>query len=147
MYLCKMIAFCFLHIQQQRLFSVAAAETGLGLKGSFLTLSVRLLISAGLHVSVAPPSSFIRGHASISLTILSPILPPTHPPALSPPFLFSPGTGLICGLRVQRGIEGGRIGESWKEGGNMKGRSWREQERKGASRGGVGKREKTRVKQ
>lgn len=86
---------------------------------------VHLLISAGLHVSVAPPSIFIRGCASFSLTALSPFLPPTHPAGLLPPFLFSPGTGLICGLRVQRRIEGRETGENWKEGGNMKGRSWR----------------------
>lgn len=73
-------------------------------------------------------SSFVRGCATISQNTL--LL--THPPS----FLFSPGTGLICGLRVSRGIEGGKIGANWKAGGNMKGRSWREKvEREQAGEG------------
>lgn len=56
---------------------------------------------------------------------LIPHYPFSHPSTLFPPFLFSPGTGLICGLRI---VKDQRIGENWKKGGNMKGRSWREQE-------------------
>lgn len=40
---------------------------------------------SGLHVSVAPSSSFRRGRASISHTTIFPIVPPIHPSA----FLFS----------------------------------------------------------
>lgn len=86
----------------------------------------------GLHVSVAPSSSFIRCRASISHTTIFPIVPPIHPSA----FLFSRHWPDL-GPRVKRGIEGERIGANWKEGGNMKRRSWRGK-RKGASRGGVG---------
>lgn len=79
----------------------------------------------------ASSSSFVRGCATISQNTLFPLLV-THPPS----FLFSPGTGLICGLRVSRGIEGGKIGANWKAGGNMKGRSWREKvEREQAGEG------------
>lgn len=146
MHVCKMFIFYIQQQQQQQwVLSVGVAETVLGLKRPFDSLSVRPLISAGLHVSVAPLSIFMRGCASISLTTLSLVLPPTRP--LSPAFLFSPGTGLICGLRVQRGIEGGRIGENWKEGGNMKGRSWRVQEEGSMQGRGGQERKRQRVKQ
>lgn len=78
-----------------------------------------------LHVSSAPPS-IIRAHASFFLTTLSPLPPTTHPLAAFPS--ESPGTGLICGLRVQRGIDGGRIGGNWKKAENMKVSCWRKQE-------------------
>lgn len=78
----------------QRLFGLTVR------KPPFDSPSVRLLISACFcSSSIHPPLS--PSHHSFSL-------PPTRP--LASFSFFSPGTGLICGLRVQRGIEGGRIG-------------------------------------
>lgn len=100
----------------------------------FDSFSVPQLISAGMQVSLVPSTSFIAG--CFSNTTFFP-LPPNHPLTHPLPSLFSPGTGLICGLRVQREIEGRRSGANWKEGGNMKGRSWREKEEESKSgRGG-----------
>lgn len=94
-------------------------------------------ITAGLHVSLTPSSSFIRGSGSISLTTLSPFLPPTRLLSFSLLALgWSAAWGFKGGSR-EGGLErtGGRE-ETWKEGAG-------ERKRKGASRGGVGKREKT----
>lgn len=89
------------------------------------------LLTAALPVF---SSSLIQHHKRLYIHL--PQLP-SIPPNPTPPFRFSPGTGLICGLRVQRGIE--RIGANWNEGGNMKGE---ELGRERGSRGGVRARKK-----
>lgn len=125
-YASKIVNFQFLHRQQQVL-SVAAAQAVLGLKATFwlpFSSSVYLCRPAcfcSSYIHLQKRSFRCLPHHSFSST-------PNHPPTLSSPFLFSPGTGLISGLRVQKRIEGENTGEHWKEGGDMKGRSWREQE-------------------
>lgn len=124
---CRMITFYFLNKHQGTVFLFKA--------------TFWLSAGPGLHDSVPSLSSYIRGRAAISHTTIFPHRP-TH--LLS----FSPGTGLICGPRVQRGIEGERIGANWKEGGNMKGRIWREKEEgRMQGRGGQETETATRVKQ
>lgn len=122
MYVGKMFVFYIQQQQQQqRVLSLGAAETVLGLKRPFDSLSVRL------HVSVAPLSIFIRGCASISLTTLSLVLPPTRPLA-SFPFLswhwadlWPEGSKRDRGREDWRKLEGGRKHER-KELENARGR-------------------------
>lgn len=87
-----------------------------------------LIFKATFWLSFCPSAHLCRPacFCSSSIQLLSPT-PPLFPFS-HPLCFFSPGTELIWGLRVQRGIEGERIGANWKEGGNMKGRSWREKE-------------------
>lgn len=108
---CRMMSFCFLHKHQQRLFSVGAAEAVLGLKATFW---LPFCQSVHLHRPACFCSSSIHLHKRLCLYLPHHPFSLTHnqPPALSPPFLFSTGTGLICGLRVQRRIEGR---EDWRK--------------------------------
>lgn len=110
MYLCKMISFYFLHIKQQQLL---LQRLFLVWKPPSDSLSDCLLISAGLHVSVAPLSIFIRGHASISLATLFPL--PLIRPLASFPFLSwhwadlrPEGSKRDRGREDWRKLEGGR---------------------------------------
>lgn len=139
MYVGKTTSFCFLRIRQQRL-SFLVQRLHLMQKPSFDFLSVRLLISAGLHVF---RSSFIQLHKRPLLYL------PHHPfslPHTYPPSRLLSFSLLALGWSAAWGFKGGsreggleqtgRREETWKEGAG-------ESKRKGESRGGVNKTEKT----
>lgn len=95
------------------------------------TFGLCVLISAGLHFPVAAPTIFTRSHASISLTTLSPFLPP---PLASFPFLswhwaalWPEGSKRDWGREDRRKKSTGRREETWKEG--ARGREGWEKER------------------